>query len=404
MLCVEEWMNIKLLHQQGHSIRAIAQMTGLARNTVRGVLRQNAPRPFQKPQRPSCLDAYKPYLLQREQSVRLSAVRLLEEIRPQGYTGSIDVLRRYLKSVREQGQRHTKMTVRFETPPGQQAQVDWAYVGKFADALGNLHSIYAFVMVLGFSRMLFVEFTESMSLPTLLRCHQNAFACFGGLPQSVLYDNMKQVKQAPGEWTPLFLDFVHHYGLVPKTHQVRRPRTKGKVERMVAYVRDSFLNGRTFADLADLNVQGRHWLDTVANVRVHATTKQRPCDLLPKENLTPLAAVTSYQLADRYERKVSAEGFVQVGRSRYSVPPDYIGQTVLVVHQGSKIVVRSRDLVVAEHLAASQPGACVTHKEHLDALWKRSLARKTPPPHVGAICLPQAVAVTPLSVYEEVVG
>lgn len=404
MLCVEEWMNIKELHQQGHSIRAIAQMTGVARNTVRGILRQKAPQPFQKPERPSCLDAYKPYLRQREQTACLSAVRLLQEIRPQGYTGSVDVLRRFLKSVREQSQHSAKMTVRFETPPGQQAQVDWAHVGKYADATGNLHSIYAFVMVLGFSRMLYVEFTESMSLPTLIRCHQNAFTFFGGLPQSVLYDNMKQVKLAPGEWTPLFLDFVSHYGLVPKTHRVRRPRTKGKVERAVSYVRDSFLNGRTFADLADLNLQGKHWLDTTANVRVHATTQQRPCDLLPKENLTLLSAVAPYQLCERYERKVSVEGFVQVGRSRYSVPPDYIGKPVLVVANGSKIVVRSRDLIIAEHTLAVQPGSCVTHKEHLDALWKRSVERKPPPPHTGAICVPQAVAVTPLSVYEEVAG
>lgn len=95
---------------------------------------------------------------------------------------------------------------------------------------------------------------------------------------------------------------------------------------------------------------------------------------------------------------------MHLDRSRYSVPPDYIGQTVLVVHNGSKIFVRSRDLIVTEHTRATQPGSCVTHKEHLDALWKCSVEGKPAPSHTGALCVPQAVAVTPLSVYEEVAG
>ena len=120
------------------------------------------------------------------------------------------------------------MTVRFETPPGQQAQVDWAYVGKFPDALGNLHSIYGFVMVLGFSRMLYVEFTTSMNLPTLIRCHQNAFAFFGGYVQSVLYDNMKQVKLSAGEWTPLFSGLCQPYRLRSQNPSCAPPTNQGQ--------------------------------------------------------------------------------------------------------------------------------------------------------------------------------
>src|SRR5699024_9374727 len=108
--------------------------------------------------------------------------------------------------------------------------------------------IYAFVMVLGFSRMLYVEFTHSMDLPTLILCHQHAFAYFGGIVGNILYDNMAQVRlPGTGEFHPLFADFAAHYGFAVKTHQVRRPRTKGKVERMVDYLKDNFLNGRSFA-------------------------------------------------------------------------------------------------------------------------------------------------------------
>jgi hypothetical protein len=222
----------------------------------------------------------------------------------------------------------------------------------------------------------------------------------------VLYDNMKQVKLEPGVWTPLFLDFVSHYGLVPKTHRVRRPRTKGKVERMVAYVQDNFLNGRTFADLDDLNAQGRAWLEQTANVRVHATTEERPCDLLLREQecLTPFTAVLPYLVCDRYERKVDAEGFVRLDRSRYSVPPEHVGKTVVVVQQPHKITIRSGNLIIAEHAKASAPGACMTQKEHLEALWHQSVqTQKAPPPAVcfhADLLSPEAVVIRPLSVYE----
>jgi len=219
-------------------------------------------------------------------------VHLLAEIQDQGYTGSINLVRRYLQTLYPFKQALEKATLRYETPPGEQAQVDWAYCGRFLDLNGETVPIYAFVMVLGFSRLLYVEFTTSVELPVLIQCHLNAFQFFGGWPRTILYDNMKQVKLGPGEFNPLFLDFAHPYGIVPKTHRVRRPRTKGKVERMVDYVKDNFLKGRTFDDLSDLNAHVRHWLDHTANTRLHATTNQRPVDLwtVEKPKLTALTA------------------------------------------------------------------------------------------------------------------
>lgn len=402
MKTVEEWMDIKDLHRQGHSIRRIAALTGTARNTVRRVLRQTTPPAPPKRARASCLDPFKPYLVSREAVCQLSAVRLLEELRPQGYGGSIDVLRRYLRQTRTERHRKSKMTVRFETPPGHQAQVDWAYVGKSATTGAEIQSIYCFVMVLGFSRQLYLEFTTDMRLPTLLHCHQHAFTFFAGIPQTILYDNMKQVRIAPHAWTPLFLDFCSHYGIVPKTHRIRRPRTKGKVERMVAYVRDSFLRGRTFADLEDLNAEGHAWLAQTANVRVHATTQARPVDLWRQEQpaLTPLSAGSPYQLSEHYERRVDAEGYVRLQRSRYSVPPQYIGQPVIVTGQ-ERIVIRCGDLIVAEHARAPRPGACMTHPAHLEALTRLSLQRPLPPDAVSLTHAPAIqVATTALTVYE----
>lgn len=139
---------------------------------------------------------------------------------------------------------------------------------------------------------------------------------------------MKQVRLTPTELHPWFVDFAAHYGFAIKTHRMRRPRTKGKVERMVTYVKDNFLNERSFTDLADLNAQGRHWLTHTANTRLHATTRQHPVDLWKQEQLSALDSVARYQLWELVSRKAGFDGFVRFKRSRYSVPPEFAGQTV----------------------------------------------------------------------------
>jgi transposase len=414
MLTVEEWMDVKSLANQGMSLREISRRTGYSRNTVAKILHQPAPKPFQQPPRPSKLDPFKPYLTRRFRECPLSAVRLLEEIRPMGYTGCVHLLRRFLATLQAPDRALAKATVRFETPPGLQAQVDWAHCGRFPHPDGQSVPIYAFVMVLAFSRMLYVEFTTSMDLPTLLACHLNAFAFFGGWPKELLYDNMKQVKLAPGpngEFNPLFLDFVSHYGITPKTCRVRRPRTKGKVERMIAYVKDSFLAGRSFADLADLNAQARHWLTHTANARVHATTGRRPTDLLPAEQLLSLSSALPYRFCHKSVRTVDVEGFVHLAGSRYSTPPEHVGQPVLVELGESQVTIRRGERLVAQHPRAPHRGACMVDRAHVAAFWKLAMPPSSettvperPAPHPFELTFSEGVATTPLSVYEAVAG
>lgn len=403
-------MDVKLLLREGHSQREVARLTGLSRNTVARVVADPAPAPYQRAPGSSKLDPFKPYLERRFGECPLSAVRLLAEIRPMGYTGSIDLLRRFLATLRSSQRALTKATVRFETPPGQQAQVDWASCGTFPGPDGEPVKVYAFVMVLGFSRVLYVEFTTSMELPTLLACHQHAFESFGGWPRELLYDNMAQVRLTHSrEWNPLFLDFAQHYGFTPKTCRVRRPRTKGKVERSIGYLKDSFLAGRTFADLADLQAQGQHWLRATANVRLHATTGCRPVDLLPAEELTPLSTAAPYRLSGKSTRKVSAEAYVHLGGARYSVAPEHVGKEVLIEAGEQQVRIRAGDLVLAEHRRAEKPGATVTHPEHAAACWKLCLPpgstapseeREGVPPSWKVTFTPE-VAVTPLSAYAD---
>lgn len=396
-------MEIKELKSQGHSIRAIARMTGHSRNTVRKVLQQNKPEPFHTPDRNSKLDEFKEYARKRYEECALSAVRIVEEIRTMGYSGSVQTVRRYLQSLRPSRKALQKMTLRFETPPGQQAQVDWGYAGRFKDAAGRTINVYIFAMVLSFSRMVFMRFTTSMKLPILVSCHLEAFEFFNGWPASILYDNMKQVRLGAMQWNPLFLDFVNHYGIIPKTHRIRRPRTKGKIERMIDYIKDNFLNGRSFADLDDLNLQGINWLSNTANVRTHATTKRRPVDLFATENLVEYSSTTPYRLNEKGLRKVDTESFVHFGSSRYSVPPENVGKTVLVQQDDQRVIIRCEDLIIAEHPVAVRPGCCIVNPEHIEQLCKLSLQRTVVPSANWEIRFNQSVDVPPLTVYEEAI-
>lgn len=345
MLQTEHWMDIHLLFKQLGSIRAVAKHTGYSRNTVRGLLRSNAPPVFDKPARKTGVDDFKDYLTRRFTEHGLSAERLLAEIRAQGFSGSIYMVRRFLKKLRPMRLAAATATVRFETAPGIQAQCDWAYCGRHLDRSGQAVSVYAFVMVLSFSRMMFVRFTTSMSLGRLIECHRDAFGFFGGVPTQILYDNMKQVKLDTGQLNPAFVDFAAHQGFAVKTCRVRRPRTKGKVERGIDYVKDNFLLGREFAGLEDLNSQSLAWLDGTANVRLHATTGHRPVDLLlsEREHLTPIDSIRPYTFIERHSRKVPAESMVSFRSSRYSVPPAYVGRNVTIelAHEGGSVVTRS---------------------------------------------------------------
>lgn len=404
MLKVEHYMDIKLLEKEGHSVRAISRMTGLCRQTIRKVLTGEHALKRQPRVLDSKLDPFKDYVRQRHEESQLSAVRLLEEIRPQGYAGSIQTLRRYVNQLKPDQKRRRKVTVRFETPPGKQAQVDWAHCGKFSLPDGSTISVYAFVMVLSYSRMLYVRFTTSMRMGELIDCHQQAFAFFNGWPEVILYDNMKSVKLSRSQWNEQFIDFARHYGFIPKTHRPYRPRTKGKVERMVDYLKDNFLAGRHFADLQELNAQALHWLSHTANVRVHGTTPAVPQERFSEETLTPFAQSKPYRYYDPVQRTVNNESMVHYHGSRYSVPPAYAGKTVAVRAQGGMITVQCADLVIAEHRQALKVGQCLVHKEHLAELWKLTEQQVRPEPRPRwDISFSDTVQTVPLRVFEEVV-
>jgi transposase len=323
MLRGEERFVIHDLYRKGISISEIARQTGHDRKTVRSLLHQPV-MPMPKPvrPRPRKIDPYIPYLEQRIADGVLNARKLCHELQARGYPGQETQVRMFLKPYRQA--RQMRATVRFETAPGEQAQVDWGHFG-FIDHQGRRRPLYAFVMTLGWSRAMYLEFTVSAESAWFLRCHLHAFHYFGGVPQQMLHDNLKTAvvaRDADGtiHWHPPYLDFAHYYGFTPRPCQPYRAQTKGKVESGVKYVRGNFWLGLTFTDLADLNAQARVWLDIVANQRVHGTTGIAPFTRLADEHLRSLVGTPDYDTSVVGYRYSSADCFVSYGGNYYSVP------------------------------------------------------------------------------------
>jgi transposase len=288
--------------EQGTSKSALARQLGVSRDTIHRWIRDGEldrdleaemVRYGPRPPVPTKLDAYKPIIEARLAAYpELSAARLLGEIRAAGYTGGYSQLKAFVQRVRPTPA--PEPVIRFETPAGRQAQVDFA---RFRFAWGVR---YALLVVLGYSRLLWCRFYPRQDMATLIDGLEDAFLAFGGVPHELLFDQMKAVitRDLRLEGGGLvrnaeFLRFAHHWGFTPRACRPYRAQTKGKVERPVRYLRGNFVYGRTFLHDADLDQQRQTWLDRVANVRVHGTTRERPHDRFDREErflLQPLAA------------------------------------------------------------------------------------------------------------------
>ena len=295
MLTEEAIMEIKILARQGLSIRGIGRELGISRNTVRKYLRGEAVKPPDRkgPGRPRKLAPYEDWIRQRVTSahpIRLPATVLHREVAAMGFDGTERTVRRFVASLYPEPV--PEPTVRFETAPGHQAQMDW---GEYR--LGK-KKVYAFVGILGYSRWLYVEYVDSMRSEVLIACHRRMLADFGGVPREILYDNMKTVvtqRDAYGRGRHRFQDaiwaFAAECGFRPRLCRPARPQTKGKVERSIDYIANSFFHpfvtrlamaGR-IPGLDELNAEARHWCGAVANIRVHGTTGEQPSVRLLKD-------------------------------------------------------------------------------------------------------------------------
>lgn len=420
MIQGEGWYMIRELLREGLSVSEIARQAGRDRKTIRKIRdAPGHPPPQVRRKRGSKLDPYKPYLRERATAGVLNAVKLLPEVRRHGYPGGVTLIREFLHPLRPAV---PVVTERFETEPGQQAQVDWAACGRIWYR-GRLRSLSSFTMTLGYSRRQYLGFTVSEDMETFQRCHIDAFRYFCGVPSEILYDNLKTAVDHRGPdgqvvWNKRFRDFADYYGFVPRACQPYRPQTKGKVENGIRYVKGNFLLGLDVAQmtLEELNGEALRWLRETADVRVHGTTHERPIDRWPAEAaaLRSLDGRHDYDTSYVSHRQVNREGYISYRGSRYSVPPEHAGRLLLVKEEADgKLRVYSGQHQVIEHTLAEKPGSVITAPGHAEAVRALARAGRRNGARPDRRRLPQSappwpswpeVQVRPLAVYDEALG
>ena len=322
-------LDARILQGQGYTQVQIAEILGVTDRTVRNYLK-NMPRGRKRPVRVSKVDPYKGLIDEvLEENASYNSELIFDRIVRLGYTGKKSILKNYVAGVRTK--LLSQAVMRFETEPGLQAQVDWKEFGRQV-VDGRETKLYAFVMVLGYSRKAFVRFTTRMDSATLLACHILAFAYFGGVPWEILYDNMKTAFLHDGQegWkaTKRLCVVAAHYRFTPRRCQVRRPETKGKVERAIGYLDGNFwprMEGGELS-LSELNSQVKGWLADIDCKPLSQFAESRAQRFLREKSALRHLPVTDCDVREEIPVAVNRESMIGYQTNSYSVPPQYIGE------------------------------------------------------------------------------
>jgi transposase len=333
MITEEAFMDIMALHRQGHKMRFIARKLGLHRNTVKKyILGKRFPEYRRSERRISILAPFARIIQDWLGQDNYRASWIFERLKSLGYTGGYDTVKNFVRPIKAQQARIAY--IRFETMPGLQAQVDWADF-QISEPNGRTSTIYLFILLLGYCRAIYAEFVNRCTLESFLDGHIRAFHYLGGVPAELLYDNMRHVviRRLIGRvhFNPELLHFAHHYGFTPKACPPYAAWVKGKVERPVDYIRESFWRGYPFSGLESANRDLREWLTTVANRRIHGTHRQPVIERWQQEKprLAPLPAA-DYDTSLKVFRKVYKDCQVSYEANCYLLPHQVVGKQVLL--------------------------------------------------------------------------
>lgn len=360
------WCEIRRLSETGLKVPQIARSLLLNPKTVQKWVDQ----PYARRKasgRSSKLDPYKAQIRRMIDQEAYTGEQILREIRKQGYPGGRSILQEYLSGIRP-ARKKAFATLSFA--PGECAQVDWGHAGTVQ--VGNTRRrLSFFVMTLGYSRMIYVEFTLSEKMEHFLGCHKNAFEFFGGVPEKVMIDNLKSAvlehpKGGPVRYHPRYLDFAAHYGFEPRACNVRSPHEKGQVERAVSYVRSSFLNGLNPQQFAPINPQARLWQDTVANLRIHKELNERPIDRfdhLEKAALNP-PGLQPYDVGISSQTSANSQFRVVLDTNKYSVPAEYAGRRLTLRQYPDQVLIYHEHNLIATHSRSYQRRQDILIEDH----------------------------------------
>ncbi len=367
---------LRLYHAEGWSPGTIARHLHLHHSVVERVIRKEGiPRPIKR--RPLLVDPFLPMIKERlEEYPKLAASVLYRMCRARGYQGSERQLRHWVSRIRPR--RSAEAYLRLRTLPGEQAQVDWGYFGEI-QVDGASRKLYAFVMVLSYSRAIYLRFFLAMKTEDFLRGHERAFLFFEGVPRFILYDNLKScVLERRGvaiRYHPLMLEFSGHYRYKPVPVGVRRGNEKGRVERAIRYIRSSFFMGRKWKNLSDLNAQALEWCKGEVLERPWPEDRSRTVGEVfhhEKEKLLPLPE-NPFPLMERKEVSVGKVPYVRFDRNDYSVPHDRVRRILVVWADEDEVRILDGEEEVARHKRSWGKGEILEDPAHIEDLcrWKR---------------------------------
>lgn len=364
---------IRQLFNQGLTITEIANIVNLTRKTVSvNLKKETTPKYTRKKQKESKLNPYKDYIKAQLEAYNLTAERLFKKIKEQGYKGGYGIVAKFVNI--EKNALQKQAVLRFETLPGEQAQVDWGYFGEIYDQEQKRRiKLYCFFMILGYSRTLYIEFFERAHIENFLIGHNNAFKYFGGYTKEILYDNLKSVvikralRAQESEFNKKFMDFAGYYGFNPILCRPYKPNTKGKVENSVLYVRQNFFAGEEFTSLNNINKKTQEWLKIV-NARIHSTTKQQPIERLKLEGLLLIKDKKMYDTSVIKYRRVFNDCHFSYGGNFYSVPYNFAGKEISVKEENNEITVFYRQEIITRHTLIAAKGERVSTSSHFEGL------------------------------------
>lgn len=352
MIAYEVWCQIRdLQSRQGMNVSQIATALQLHPRTVATWAKLLHYESRKSVVRASVLDPYKGQVTRLLDSHPFSAQQIFQRLREAGYTGGYTTVKTYVHLIRPK-RRAAFLKLVFAS--GEAAQVDWGEFGTIAVG-STRRKLSFFVMVLCYSRLLYVEFTVSQTMEHFLAAHEHAFAAFGGVPQRVIIDNLKTgVIEHLAGCAPVFnaryLDYARHCGFAISACNVAKGNEKGRVENAVGYIKKNFLGGLALSDFTAINPAAQLWLESVANVRIHSETRQRPIDLFAQErgHLLPLNAAT-YDIGCVALARVSKLFRVTFETNHYSVPVHYVGMRVTLKSYPDRLCIYYAEQLIARH-------------------------------------------------------
>ena len=337
--------------QKGLKAAQIARELSLDPRTVAKWIQENHFRKRAHVQRPSKLDPFKPSIVRMLETHPYSAAQILQRIREEGFDGRYSIVKDYVRKVRPKRQ---PAFLKLAFAPGECAQVDWGSWGA-VNVGSTSRKLSFFVMVLCYSRMMYLEFTVSQTMEHFLACHQNAFDYFGSVPRKIMVDNLKSavIERVTGEppvLNPTYLDFANTYGFTIAPCNVRAGNEKGRVENGVGYAKKNFLSGLDIPHFEAVNPAARIWLNEIANVRIHGETRKKPIELFQEEkpHLLPLPP-HSFDIAAVHQVRASSQFRVAFDSNRYSVPAQYAGARLTLKAYPERLCIYHDNDLIARH-------------------------------------------------------